>query len=115
MKKIIFILVMVVALNACISPYPQKDDTTLKDRESVSIGTSRVEHVTATVIRVGRYLCRDADATESGTVLIFDNGQVFKRTDKGSGTFACAVKEGDTLTYDRTPDGKITLTGFVVK
>ena len=114
MKKIIFILATVVALNACIS-YSPKDDATSKDRTSVSSGTARVEHITATVVRVGRYLYRDADATESGTVLIFDNGQIFKHPDTGGGAFACAVREGDMLTYNRTPDGKITLTGFVVK
>ena len=116
MKRIVTILIMVAALTACGNTTTEENRTSSDNTSSaVKERPTHVEHITATVVRVGRYLYRDCDATESGTVLIFDNGQVFKRPDEGGGAFACAVKEGDTITYDRTPDGKITLTGFVVK
>ena len=114
MKKIIIILVTVAALSACADIGERKTES-FYEQTSVVKGPAHVEHITAMVVRVGRYWYRDADATESGTVLIFDNGQIFKHSDKDKGVFACAVKEGDVLTYDRTIDGRITLTGFVVK
>ena len=72
--------------------------------------------VTAKVIRVGRYIQECISSVATGTVLIFDNGDIFQATDKFDCTtnFACAVKEGDTITYERTADGEIILKEFVI-
>ena len=114
MKKILILLVVMVAFTCCTNGNEETKISSDNDKTEMKI--NKTEHITATVIRVGRYLeqSNGGNPTESGTVLIFDNGNVFKRADV-NGAFACAVREGDVLSYDRTPDGKITLTGFVVK
>jgi len=108
MKKILILLVVMVAFTCCTNGNEETKISSDNDMKN------KTEHITATVIRVGRYLEQSTgNSPESGTVLIFDNGQIFKRADV-NGQFACAVREGDIVSYNRAPDGKITLTAFVV-
>lgn len=72
--------------------------------------------ITAKVTRVGRYLLKtDHNCNESGTVLIFENGDIFKNRDYNyiETSFACAVKEGDVVSYVKTTKGEIILKSFV--
>ena len=63
------------------------------------------DEITSEVMRVGRYLggmqCR---SSYTGTCIIFQNGDVLKTSDY-KGSFACALKEGDVVSYRRTKEG----------
>ena len=115
-KSIILLMALSVIVSSCCSSGDNScssSETTQRVQTTAASATG-TETITAKVIRVGRYFEHMDYATETGTVLIFENGHVFKRKDATGGAFACAVKEGDVVTYERTPDGKITLKGFVV-
>ena len=120
MKKSIMFLVMAlsVIVSSCDCPSEQSsrtnsETTSKKVQTTEQTSTRGREVITAKVIRVGRYLTRNFEASESGTVLIFENGDVFKMKDTPGSSFACAVKEGDVVTYERSFDGKINLKAFV--
>lgn len=122
MKKSIVFLVMALLLIVSSCNCPSRNDlrsserTTEKVRvKETTFSANKTEVITSKVIRVGRYLTRNFEASESGTVLIFENGDVFKMKDTPGSSFACAVKEGDVVTYEKLPDGKINLKAFVVQ
>lgn len=70
----------------CYGTTHQKNDTT----------------ITSKVIRTGRYLINEGGyCDQSGTVLIFENGDIFKKTDLTETSFACATKEGDVVSYKK--------------
>lgn len=63
------------------------------------------DEITSEVMRVGRYLGGFTHNTScTGTCIIFKNGDVWKRKDFDGG-FACALKEGDVVSYRRTKEG----------
>lgn len=70
--------------------------------------------ITSKVIRTGRYLINEGGyCDQSGTVLIFENGDIFKKPDFIETSFACATKEGDVVSYTKKSNGEIILKSFV--
>lgn len=117
MKKFIILLVALSAIvSSCVCPtqkaprYTKTEVVPTAQKPSANAGI-----ITARIIRVGRYTeqgIKGSGAPITGTVLIFENGQVFKELDY-KGSFACALQVGDKVTYKQTSDGKITLQSFV--
>ena len=64
---------------------------------------------TSKVMRIGRYTEGGGDNTISGTVVIFENGDYLKSVDcydkHYKSKFACALKEGDVVSYKKDSEG----------
>ena len=70
--------------------------------------------ITSKVILTGRYLINKGGyCDQNGTVLIFENGDIFNKTDLIETSFACATKEGDVVSYTKKSNGEIILKSFV--
>ena len=118
MKKFIITLVSLVILSSCTSPSGKSLRHSEENNLATEIPSLKNETVTTKVIRIGRYTqqgLKGGGYSETGTVLIFENGDIFKDKDERA-SFACALKEGDVVTYRRnSASGKIVLESFVVQ
>lgn len=66
------------------------------------------QNITSKVMRIGRYTQGGGDNTISGTVIIFENGDYLKSVDyykDSKSKFACALKEGDVVSYKKDSKG----------
>jgi hypothetical protein len=61
------------------------------------------------VMRIGRYTYDVGYSSVSGTVIIFENGDYLKSSDSfdkdSKSEFACALKEGDVVSYKKNKKG----------
>lgn len=91
---------------------------------AVAKGKEDEKVITSTIVRKGTFLSESSYTNVSGTTLVFKNGDVgyfidyllsygSVNNDNHLESFACALKEGDTVMYKKNRNGKITLIKLV--
>ena len=98
-KSILFILCCMMFMASCSKNEASQTET---KENTQNIKTSKV-------MRIGRYIHDVGYNNISGTVVIFENGDYLKCSDSVGGDskseFACALKEGDVVSYKKNSKG----------